>query len=88
MNWYFKINDLIHPNSKINRPEISLTVDYLQDYKNVSEIYNFYKGKIPSLQKIIQWLDKNKRLLKKLKKKRTAKRPKNINVKFKTIYEN
>ena len=85
---YFKINDLIHPNSKINRPEISLTVDYIQDYKNVSEIYNFYKGKIPSLQKIIQWLDKNKRLLKKLKKKRTAKRPKNINVKFKTIYEN
>jgi len=85
---YFKTNDLTHPNSKINRPEISLTVDYPQDYKNVNEIYNFFRGKIPSLQKIIQWLDKNEKLLKKLKKKRTVKKPKNINVKFKKLYEN
>ena len=84
---YFKTNDLIHPNSKINRPEISLTVDYLKDYKNVNEIYNYFRGKIPSLQKIIRWLDKNKRLLKKLKKKRIVKKPKNINVKFKKVYE-
>lgn len=84
---YFKTNELTHPNSKINRPEISLTVDYPQEYKNVNEIYNFYKGKIPSLQKVIQWLDKNKKLLKRLKKKRTVKKPKNINIKFKKFYE-
>lgn len=84
---YFKTNDLTHPNSKINRPEISLTVDYLQDYKNVNEIYNYFRGKIPSLQKIIRWLDNNKKLLNKLKKKRIVKKPKNINVKFKKVYE-
>ena len=83
---YFNTNDLTHPNSKLNRPEISLTVDYPQDYKNVSEIYNFFKGKVPSLQKIIQWLNKNEKLLKKLKKKRTEKKPKNINIKFKKLY--
>ena len=85
---YFKTNDLNHPNSKINRPEISLTVDYLQDYKNINEIYNYFRGKVPSLQNIIQWLDKNEKLLKKLKKKRTTKKPKNINIKFKKLYEN
>lgn len=85
---YFKTNDLIHPNPKINRPEISLTIDYPEDYKNIREIYNFYKGKIPSLQKIIEMLDKNKRLLKKLSKKRTVKKPKNINVEFKKFYKN
>jgi len=84
---YFKTNNLNHPNSKINRPEISLTVDYLQDYKNISEIYNYFEGKIPSLQKIIKWLDNNKKLLKKLKKRRILKNPKNINVKFKKVYE-
>ena len=84
---YFKTNDLTYPNPKINRPEISLTVDYLQDYKNVNEIYNYFRGKIPSLQKIIGWLDKNKKLLKKLKKKRIVKKPKNINVKFNRVYE-
>ena len=80
---YFRTNELTHPNSKINRPEISLTVDYPEDYKNVNEIYSFFKGKVPSLQKIIKWLDKNKKLLKKLKKKRIEKKPKNININFK-----
>ena len=85
---YFKTNNLNHPNSKINRPEISLTIDYLEDYKNINEIYNYFRGKIPSLQRIIEWLDENKKLLKKLKKNRIVKKPKNINVKFKRVYEN
>ena len=84
---YFKTNELTYINAKVNRPEISLTVDYIEDYKNVNEIYNHFKGKMPSLQKIIEWLDKNKTLLKKLKKKRIVKKPKNINVKFKRAYE-
>ena len=85
---YFNTNELTHPNPKLNRPEISLTVDYPQDYKNVSEIYNFFEGKVPSLLKIIHWLNKNEKLLKKLKKKRTEKKPKNINIKFKKLYVN
>ena len=65
---YFKTNNLNHPNSKINRPS-SLTIDYLEDYKNINEIYNYFRGKIPSLQRIIEWLDENKKLLKKCIKK-------------------
>ena len=48
---YFKVLDLVSPFKKINRPEISLTVDYKKDYINLKKIYDFFKGK-PHLLKI------------------------------------
>ena len=79
----FKVVDAISPNPKINRPEISLTVDYKKDYINLKKIYENYKGELPKLETIIKWIDKNKSLLKSLTRKRITKRPKGINVNFK-----
>ena len=78
----FHVVDAIPPNPKINRPEISLTVDYKKDYINL-KIYENYKGELPKLETIIKWIDKNKSLLKSLTRKRITKRPKGINVNFK-----
>lgn len=80
---YFKVQDLRFPNQKVNRPEISLTVDYKEDYLNINKIFNNYKGKVPSLEKVIKWIDTQPKLLSKLKKKRKNKISKNINVRFK-----
>ncbi len=80
---FFKIIDTIAPSQKINRPEISLTVDYKKDYKNLKKIYENYKGKPPKLEKIIKWIDKNKLLLKSLTRKRITKKPKGINTDLK-----
>lgn len=83
---FFKVEDLKCPDKKIQRPEISLTVDYFEDFKNLETIFNHYKGNVPSLKTLIKWIDSQKKLLLKLKKKRKARKPKNINVKFKYKY--
>ena len=80
---FFKVVDTISPNPKINRPEISLTVDYKTDHNNLKKIYKNFKGKVPRLELVIKWIDKNKSLLKSLTRKRIAKRPKGINTNFK-----
>ena len=59
---YFKVLDLVSPFKKINRPEISLTVDYKKDYINLKKIYDFFKGKPPSLENLIKWIDKKQNL--------------------------
>lgn len=83
---FFKVKDLQIPNRDIRRPEISLTVDYLKDFINLKKIFYHYKGKVPSLNILIKWIDTQKNLLMKLKKKRKEKKPKHINVNFKRKY--
>ena len=81
---YFKTLDVTFPEKGINRPTISLTVDTKEDYRCVSKIYNHFKEKLPSLTKIIAWLDTKPILLTKLTKKRINKTiSKKINCKFK-----
>tara|TARA_B100001123_G_C15266643_1_gene1008678 strand:- start:290 stop:1051 length:762 start_codon:yes stop_codon:yes gene_type:complete len=81
---YFKVQELQHPNKTINRPEISLTVDDVQDYKNVSEIYDYFEGKMPNLDKIIHFIDSKPNLLKNLTKSKISTIDKNkINYNFK-----
>jgi len=46
-------------NQRLKRPELSLTVDTLNDLNLVRDIYNEFNGILPSLEKIISWLDKN-----------------------------
>ena len=81
---YFKTQKLIYPNSKINRPEISLTVDDKENYLNIQKIYNYFKENLVSLEKIVEWIDMNPKFLKKLIQiKNQQKNLKNINYKFK-----
>jgi len=81
---YFKTDDILFPQKKMNRSTISLTIDTKEDYRYVSKIYNHFKGKPPSLIKILEWLNKQPSLLKKLTKKETKGAIlKNINCKFK-----
>jgi len=82
---YFKVQILNFPNLKINRPEISLSVDDIDDLNNVGKIYRNFKKNIPNLETIIKWIDKNPALLKKLTKlkKRINISNSNINCKFK-----
>mgnify|MGYP006091340555 CR=1 FL=1 len=81
---YFKVGNMIFPQKKINRPNINLTIDTKEDYKSVSEIYTHFKNPLPSLAKIIKWIDARPALLRKLTKKRINKiSKKNINFKFK-----
>ena len=63
-----------------------MTVDYLQDFKNLKKIYDHYKGNVPPLNILIKWIDSQKKLLSKLKKKRKIKKPKNINLEFKNKF--
>ena len=56
------ILELESPNLKCKRPEVSLTVDTEKDYQCLNYIYNHYKGNPPSLEKIINLLDKNPNL--------------------------
>ena len=79
----FKTLEINYPNKKLNRPDLRLTVDYEEDLKNIQKIYDYYKGKLPSLEKIIQWIDTQNSLLTNLRKKRKVKRPKEININFK-----
>ena len=75
---------MIYPNSKINRPEISLTVDDKENYLNIQKIYNYFKENLVSLEKIVEWIDMNPKFLKKLIQiKNQQKNLKNINYKFK-----
>jgi len=75
---YFKTLDVVHPNDKLNRPEIFLSVDFQEDYRNMLKIYNHFKGKIPSLEKIIKWIDKNPKLLSKLRRRRRIKEKRDL----------
>jgi spore coat polysaccharide biosynthesis protein SpsF len=43
----------------LKRPEISLTVDTLEDMNLVRDIYSYFDGVIPSLERVISWLDAN-----------------------------
>jgi spore coat polysaccharide biosynthesis protein SpsF (cytidylyltransferase family) len=46
-------------NSKLNFPEISVTVDTIADINLVREIYAFFGDKIPNLEHLISWLNQN-----------------------------
>jgi len=46
-------------NQRLKRPELSLTVDTLKDINLVRDIYKEFNGRLPNLEKIISWLDKN-----------------------------
>ena len=70
---YFKTMEIVHPNNKLNRAEIFLSIDFKEDYRNMLKIYDHFKGKIPPLEKIIEWIDKNPELLSKLVRRRKIK---------------
>lgn len=81
---YFKVGNIIFPQKELNRPNISLTVDTKEDYKSVAKIYTHFKTSLPSLIKIIKWIDTKPNLLRKLTKRKMGKiGKKNINFKFK-----
>ena len=84
---HFKVQEIAYPKRIVLRPEISLTVDYKKDYLNIKEIFEFFKGNIPSLEKLIKYIDTKPKLLKKLVKKRKQKKLKNINIKFKKKFD-
>ena len=46
-------------NQRLKRPELSRTVDTLKDINLVRDIYKEFNGRLPNLEKIISWLDKN-----------------------------
>ena len=73
------------PNPKINRPEISLTIDDEDDFRNIQRIYNYFKNEIPSLETIIDWIDNNPASFREFVKikKRTTKNLRKINFLFK-----
>ena len=81
---HFKVGSFIYPNKKLNRPEISFSVDENEDYEAVNTIFKYYKNTIPSLENIIDFVDKNPILLSKLINKKNKKKIDKINVKFKT----
>ena len=84
---YFKVGQLIKLNKDVKRPEISLTIDYKKDYLNVKKIYEHFNDIIPSLKKIIYWIDTQKKLLINLKQKRKIKKPRFINTNFKKSFK-
>ncbi|MDC1331075.1 hypothetical protein N8262_00970 [Gammaproteobacteria bacterium] len=47
------------PDASLRRPELSLTVDTLDDLLLVQEIYKVFFLEEPALKDIIEWLDKN-----------------------------
>jgi spore coat polysaccharide biosynthesis protein SpsF len=56
---YFKIKKYKINNKKLIRKDIRLTVDTKEDLEVIKKIYNNFKGNPPSLEIIINWLDKN-----------------------------
>ena len=75
---------IVNDASTENRPEISFSVDENEDYEAVNTIFKYYKNTIPSLENIIDFVDKNPILLSKLMNKKNKKKIDKINVKFKT----
>lgn len=47
---------------KCARPEISLTVDHIQDLECMENIYSYFNGTPPKLKEIISFLDKNENM--------------------------
>ncbi|PPR48025.1 MAG: 3-deoxy-manno-octulosonate cytidylyltransferase [Alphaproteobacteria bacterium MarineAlpha5_Bin9] len=80
---YFKTEIIKHPNNKISRPELSFTIDYPEDHLCVNEIYKHFQSNLPSLEKIIEWVDLNPNLIHRLKIKENKKKPEDANWKFK-----
>jgi spore coat polysaccharide biosynthesis protein SpsF len=54
-----KVSEFYTNNTIIKRPELSLTVDTLEDINLVRDIYSSFNENIPNLEKIITWLDEN-----------------------------
>lgn len=59
----FRVKKLIPRDKKLHRPEIRLTVDYVEDLKLAKEVCNNLSGDF-SLHDILNLLDRNKNLLK------------------------
>lgn len=56
----FKLYNYESENSKLNRTDIRLTLDYLEDYLLIEKIFNFLKDNdIYKLDSIIKFLDEN-----------------------------
>lgn len=81
---HFKVGSFVYPNKKLNRPEISFSIDEKDDYEAVNTIFNHYQNTVPSLENIINFVDENPILLSKLVNKKNKKKKNKINVKFKT----
>ena len=81
---HFKVGNFIYPNEKLNRPEISFSIDEKDDYEAVNKIFKHYQNTVPSLEEIINFVDQNPILLSKLVNKKNNKKIDNVNVQFKT----
>lgn len=57
-----KILNVPSINENCSRPEISLTVDNLQDFECLNHIYKSFGCVLPSLEKIIDFLDNNPKI--------------------------
>tara|TARA_Y100000590_G_scaffold451546_1_gene593112 strand:+ start:157 stop:915 length:759 start_codon:yes stop_codon:yes gene_type:complete len=79
----FKVEDVLFSGSLLKFNNINFTVDEENEYLNLKKIYNNYKGNLPSLTNIIDWVVKSPNLYVKMTKQKKLKRIKNINCKFK-----
>lgn len=57
----------------LSKPNIRLTVDYIEDYSFITKLYQLSKKKMPSLSHLLRCLEKNSHLLKINKKARQKK---------------
>ena len=79
----FKVEDVLFSGPLLKFNNIIFTLDEKNEYLNLKKIYNNFKGKPPSLIKIIDWIIKNPNLHSKMTKQKKLKKIKNINCKFK-----
>jgi len=56
---YLKVSEYKCKNPKIVRPNISLTVDTIEDLELIRFIYKSFNGVLPSLENILLFLEKN-----------------------------
>ena len=57
---YFKTQKISSPIESVRFPEVCLTVDTREQYKVMKKIYDNFKGEPPTLDKILEWIFKNK----------------------------
>ena len=63
MSWFlnnpkhFKVNKVQLKNTALRRKDVVLTVDIQKDFELVKKIFEYFDGKLPSLEKIIVFYD-------------------------------
>ncbi len=82
---FFKVNRFKVKEKALIRPDISLTVDTLEDYTLMKKIYEFFSGIPQELEQIIEYYDSLPQYLKRnLVDKHLSDKFNNVNIKFKS----